>query len=822
MKAKKFISILSFLLVLILEAKSQGWVAGSTGSTGTLTTVTSGGATTPMAVGINLSTGLGVAPSANLHNNGTVRFENLPAGSLSAVLCYNNTGTTGPTGSRGLITWAVLPSAVTGPTGGTGPTGSTGATGATGPQGVTGTAGATGPQGVTGPNGATGVAGPTGPQGPTGPAGVTGPQGLTGNNGTTGATGPAGPTGPSLTALAFACSGGTGVLTLTTTSGAVTGPLATWNEFGTNTGTAGGTGYTGSVYFGTYNNDDIRVANNNQNCNYDQTKEVMRITADGNVGIASWDGTNGLNTVPPHNKLFVQNGTNDPLLYSNLALAGINASDVGILSMSNTLDPAPQNNISVLGISESTTAQKNIGVDGLSFGAALSQNIGVQGSAASCILNDGVKGSANGTLAGSENRGVEGNANGDGVTNESLIGFIHANTNALNTGVLTLVNGDNNNVFNPFSVYTIANVQCNAGGACRAIGHGSQNIGFWGSIVDVSGGGADAGSTCYGVIGSSSATTCANQVGVYGVLAFNAGATNYAIEGVEPSPCGAPGGGLSGAPCGVNYAGYFSGDVFASNMYFYSDAKLKKNISAYGNALDKIHQLEVKEYDFKNEEYPDLRMPKGRQVGVLSADLEKVFPNLVKRTIHPDYTGHKKDVEFQAVNYVGLVPIMLEAMKELDEKTKPNEQLLSQVNDLQNQVAQLQNALKDRDEKTEALSRDLNSLKGMINDICNLGCDGLNRGSNSASRGDVVLYQSIPNPTAKSATIGYMINVPFTSAVINVVGIDGKPVKEYKITEAGKGSIVFEVNTLSDGAYKYSLVIDGKIYDTKSIVVTKE
>lgn len=109
----------------------------------------------------------------------------------------------------------------------------------------------------------------------------------------------------------------------------------------------------------------------------------------------------------------------------------------------------------------------------------------------------------------------------------------------------------------------------------------------------------------------------------------------------------------------------------------------------------------------------------------------------------------------------------------------------------------------------------------MLNDICNLGCGGLQGNTTPGVSQDVVLYQSIPNPTKGSATIGYLINIPFTSAAINISATNGSVVKEFKISQAGKGSIVFDAAQNGSGTYRYSLSIDGRLYDTKTLVITK-
>lgn len=79
------------------------------------------------------------------------------------------------------------------------------------------------------------------------------------------------------------------------------------------------------------------------------------------------------------------------------------------------------------------------------------------------------------------------------------------------------------------------------------------------------------------------------------------------------------------------YAGYFAGDVYTTGAYMPSDMRLKQNIIDYNDALSKLKLLNVKMYNFKYEEYPLLNLPEGEQIGLLSQEVQKIFPNMVKR-----------------------------------------------------------------------------------------------------------------------------------------------------------------------------------------------
>ena len=89
------------------------------------------------------------------------------------------------------------------------------------------------------------------------------------------------------------------------------------------------------------------------------------------------------------------------------------------------------------------------------------------------------------------------------------------------------------------------------------------------------------------------------------------------------------------------------GDVVIS-----SDARLKANIVSLGSTLAKLLLIDGKSYTMKKD---------GKQkIGVLAQDIQKVFPELVS----------EDDNEMLAVNYQGLVPVLINALKEQDGKMK--------------------------------------------------------------------------------------------------------------------------------------------------------
>ena len=83
-----------------------------------------------------------------------------------------------------------------------------------------------------------------------------------------------------------------------------------------------------------------------------------------------------------------------------------------------------------------------------------------------------------------------------------------------------------------------------------------------------------------------------------------------------------------------------------------SDARLKANIVSLGATLAKLLLIDGKTYTMKKG---------GKQkIGLLAQNIQEVFPELVS----------EDDNEMLAINYQGLVPVLINALKEQEGKMK--------------------------------------------------------------------------------------------------------------------------------------------------------
>ena len=120
--------------------------------------------------------------------------------------------------------------------------------------------------------------------------------------------------------------------------------------------------------------------------------------------------------------------------------------------------------------------------------------------------------------------------------------------------------------------------------------------------------------------------------------------------------------------------------TIAGDLNVNSDARLKANIISLGSTLSKLLQIDGKSYTMKKDE------SERQKIGLLAQDIEKVFPELVSES-----HGVK------SVNYQGLVPVLINALKEQDAMMKEQDNRLSKQ---QNEIDELKTMLKAIIEKT--------------------------------------------------------------------------------------------------------------------------
>lgn len=126
------------------------------------------------------------------------------------------------------------------------------------------------------------------------------------------------------------------------------------------------------------------------------------------------------------------------------------------------------------------------------------------------------------------------------------------------------------------------------------------------------------------------------------------------------------------------------GIVSANNFFETSDKRLKKNIRPLNSCLPGITRLQGYTYNWK-----DPKNNPGLQTGLIAQEVEIHYPELV----NTDKQG------FKSVNYTGLIPHLIEAVKELDQKTQEIAELKKELAD----VRRLNKRMTDMEASLKAL-----------------------------------------------------------------------------------------------------------------------
>jgi len=167
-----------------------------------------------------------------------------------------------------------------------------------------------------------------------------------------------------------------------------------------------------------------------------------------------------------------------------------------------------------------------------------------------------------------------------------------------------------------------------------------------------------------------------------------------------------------------------------------------------------------------------------KQYGLIAQDLQKLYPDLV----YEDKKG------YLSVNYIGIIPLLIESIKELN-----------------NEVATLKNKSTETSSPSKAKANTNTDSEIEVTDILTYP----------------LLEQNTPNPFNVATTIGYYLPATITTASIYLYDMNGTQLKSYPIEPNGKGNIVINGNEFNAGMYLYALIADGKVIDTKRMILTK-
>lgn len=118
----------------------------------------------------------------------------------------------------------------------------------------------------------------------------------------------------------------------------------------------------------------------------------------------------------------------------------------------------------------------------------------------------------------------------------------------------------------------------------------------------------------------------------------------------------------------ASYALAVNGAVLATS-YTPSDIRYKKNVQNLGNALETIEKLQGVSFDWRQGEFPGIDFgSKEQQIGMIAQQVREIVPQAVR----------EDDEGYLAVNYAQMVPLLIEAMKEMNAEIRDLKRKLDQ------------------------------------------------------------------------------------------------------------------------------------------------
>ena len=303
----------------------------------------------------------------------------------------------------------------------------------------------------------------------------------------------------------------------------------------------------------------------------------------------------------------------------------------------------------------------------------------------------------------------------------------------------------------------------------------------------------------------------------YGSL-FQAGGTSTGVKyGVYGHAYGS----------GTLYAGYFSGDVYATGSYLPSDKKLKTNIEEVDDAVKILSELKVHSYRYKTDEFNQMNLQEGMRYGFIAEELKEVLPQFVKTTYQPldileDPENGNQLLEFEAVNYTELIPLLTRAMQQQQE-------MIGQLQP--DRIDALEAELAEKDQEIQGLKEMMNQIlqnqeifDADLQQCCfkheDAGSSTVTLSGPSTSLRDLAtLEQNQPNPFQENTVIKYYLPQTSEKAQLQIADMNGIVLKTFNLQGTGFGQVLISGGSLKAGTYLYTLSISGEKTLTKRMIL---
>lgn len=231
----------------------------------------------------------------------------------------------------------------------------------------------------------------------------------------------------------------------------------------------------------------------------------------------------------------------------------------------------------------------------------------------------------------------------------------------------------------------------------------------------------------------------------------------------------------------------------------YSDARLKRNVKPFTDGLSQVLKINPVTYQYN----PETNLPSDRTyVGVIAQEMQRVAPYTVEEVKvqieHDDLTTKMPD-KVLTYNGTAVTYMLINAIKEQ------------------------QSMIDERDEKIEELETRLQRIELMLAQAGTIVNPNGTSVTNVTleSTDAAVLKQNAPNPFTENTTIEFTLpKTSFNTAYLQITNIQGAVMRKVNLPqEGGPGIVNIKARELPAGEYVYSLIIDGRVIDTKKMVL---
>jgi len=243
-----------------------------------------------------------------------------------------------------------------------------------------------------------------------------------------------------------------------------------------------------------------------------------------------------------------------------------------------------------------------------------------------------------------------------------------------------------------------------------------------------------------------------------------------------------------------------------------SDGRFKKNIQENVPGLEFINQLRPVTYTLDLTGMNKFIRPNPSQVksarsGTASA-IESEAIDQGEKVIHTGFLAQDVEAAAKKLNYT---------FSGVDAPKNSNDVYGLRYSEF---VMPLVKAVQQLSHKNDSLQQVVNSLQSQIDDI-RTQLSSLKTGNTYQAAGNAaVLNQNAPNPFNDNTLIGYYLPPTTGNAQILITDLSGRSIKTIALNK-GAGQVSIPGGSLASGTYIYTLIADGKIVDSKKMILTK-